>query len=253
MDQRTRIRLQMEDQSQQQQTEAEKPTAEHDTRSPSAEASPAQSLLQMQRTQGNQAVQRLVGHVQRVPYENGGELDEDLSQQINSKRGSGQSLDNQVADSMSQQMGFDFSGVNVHTDTTADRLSRSIGARAFTTGSDIFFKSGEYNPGSSDGQGLLAHELTHVVQQGGQPPSGGNLTVGPASDSYESEADQLASSLTSGDGLQRQPVDEEEGEEIVAMKRDDIQREALEEEEMLQMKRDDLQRESLPEEEELQA
>jgi len=46
-------------------------------------------------------------------------------------------------------------------------LNKQVGARAFTTGSDIFFRQGEYNPDSSAGQKLLAHELTHVVQQGG--------------------------------------------------------------------------------------
>jgi hypothetical protein len=57
--------------------------------------------------------------------------------------------------------------VNIHADSEADSLNKQVGARAFTTGSDIFFRQGEYNPASSNGQELLAHELTHVVQQGG--------------------------------------------------------------------------------------
>ncbi len=64
-------------------------------------------------------------------------------------------------------MGSDFSRVKVHTDQTADTLNRSIQARAFTTGNDVFFRQGEYNPQSRGGQELIAHELTHVVQQGG--------------------------------------------------------------------------------------
>jgi len=67
----------------------------------------------------------------------------------------------------------DFSGVKVHTGNQSDMLNRSISARAFTTGSDIFFRSGEYNPSISSGQTLLAHELTHVVQQGGAPSTAG--------------------------------------------------------------------------------
>ena len=63
-------------------------------------------------------------------------------------------------------MGSDFSSVRIHTGQESDSLNRSLSARAFTTGSDIFFRSGEYNPGSTQGQQLLAHELTHVVQQG---------------------------------------------------------------------------------------
>ncbi|MEZ4450376.1 MAG: DUF4157 domain-containing protein [Nannocystaceae bacterium] len=64
-------------------------------------------------------------------------------------------------------LGADLSGVRVHDDAGADRLSRSLGARAFTTGRDIFFRRGAFDPSSAGGAHLLAHELTHVVQQGG--------------------------------------------------------------------------------------
>jgi Domain of unknown function (DUF4157) len=66
---------------------------------------------------------------------------------------------------MGQAMGTDFSRVRVHTDGQSDRLNRSIQAKAFTTGQDVFFRQGAYNPGSRGGQELIAHELTHVVQQ----------------------------------------------------------------------------------------
>jgi hypothetical protein len=244
MSERDRIRLEVEERAQKQEHDSQQDNAEH---SPPAE----HHILQMQRTQGNQAVQRLVSSVQRVPFEEGGELDDELSGQINSARGTGSTLDTSTAESMGQQMDYDFSGVNVHTGSDADRLSRSIGAKAFTTGSDIFFKSGEYNPGSSAGQNLLAHELTHVVQQGGQAPSGGNLTVGPASDSYESEADSMAASLTMGGGdMQRETMDDED---MLQAKRDDVQRESVpEEEDEILLKRDDIQRESIEDEEMLQ-
>jgi hypothetical protein len=67
---------------------------------------------------------------------------------------------------MEGAMGTDFSSVRVHTGSESDSLNKSLSARAFTTGSDIFFRSGEYNPATTQGQQLLAHELTHVVQQG---------------------------------------------------------------------------------------
>ena len=67
---------------------------------------------------------------------------------------------------MEQAFGADFGGVRVHTDSDSDALSQSLQARAFTTGKDIFFSSGEYDPSSSAGQHLLAHELTHTIQQG---------------------------------------------------------------------------------------
>jgi hypothetical protein len=68
---------------------------------------------------------------------------------------------------MGQAMGADFSGVKVHTDSQSDQLNQSIQAKAFTTGQDVFFRQGAYDPGSREGQELIAHELTHVVQQNG--------------------------------------------------------------------------------------
>jgi hypothetical protein len=68
---------------------------------------------------------------------------------------------------MEGAMGADFSGVRVHTGSEAAGLSQDLSAQAFTYGSDIYFNEGKYNPGSTDGQKLLAHELTHTVQQGG--------------------------------------------------------------------------------------
>jgi Domain of unknown function (DUF4157) len=95
------------------------------------------------------------------------EASKDLESAINSVRGSGQPLDVGLQQSMGQAMGADFSGVKVHTDTRANQLNQSIQAKAFTTGQDVFFRQGEYNPGSRGGQELIAHELTHVVQQNG--------------------------------------------------------------------------------------
>lgn len=81
--------------------------------------------------------------------------------------GSGQALADDTRQPMERAFGADFSRVKVHTDAQADQLNRSIQARAFTTGQDIFFRQGEHSPGTRAGQELLAHELTHVVQQNG--------------------------------------------------------------------------------------
>ena len=89
----------------------------------------------------------------------------DLETSINQARGGGMPLAENLQRSMGKAMGADFSGVKVHTDSQSDQLNKSIQARAFTTGQDVFFRQGEYNPGSRGGQELLAHELTHVVQQ----------------------------------------------------------------------------------------
>ena len=95
------------------------------------------------------------------------DVNEDVEQSIHAKSGSGQAIPDVHREMFESAMGRDFSGVNIHADSDADGLNKQVGARAFTTGSDIFFRQGEYNPASSGGQELLAHELTHVVQQGG--------------------------------------------------------------------------------------
>jgi hypothetical protein len=97
----------------------------------------------------------------------GGEASTDLDSAINRARGGGQPLDAGLQRSMGQAMGADFSGVKVHTDAQSDQLNQSIQAKAFTTGQDVFFRQGAYDPGSRGGQELIAHELTHVVQQSG--------------------------------------------------------------------------------------
>jgi hypothetical protein len=98
----------------------------------------------------------------------GGEASADLTDTINSARGSGLPLDTGLQRAMGEVMGADFSGVKVHTDAQSDQLNQSIQAKAFTTGQDVFFRQGAYQPGNQRGQELIAHELTHVVQQNGR-------------------------------------------------------------------------------------
>ncbi|MBD2363024.1 DUF4157 domain-containing protein [Anabaena minutissima FACHB-250] len=105
--------------------------------------------------------------IQRQGGLEGGEATANLESAITSARGGGQPLDSGVQERMSAAMGADFSGVRVHADAQSDELNRSIQAKAFTTGQDVFFRQGEYQPGSRGGQELIAHELTHVVQQNG--------------------------------------------------------------------------------------
>jgi hypothetical protein len=89
-----------------------------------------------------------------------------LTSAINSARGRGQPLEPSLQRQMGQAMGVDFHGVKIHTNDRADSLNKSLQSRAFTTKQDIFFKQGEYKPWDRQGQELIAHELTHVVQQG---------------------------------------------------------------------------------------
>lgn len=80
--------------------------------------------------------------------------------------GSGRSMSGSVINFFEPRFGYDFSNVKIHTDANADTVNRKLNSRAFTVGNEIYFRRGEYNPGSFEGKRLLAHELTHVVQQG---------------------------------------------------------------------------------------
>jgi len=103
--------------------------------------------------------------IQRVSFENGGPVNGDIESTIESARSSGQAMDSSIRGQMENAFSADFSGVRVHTDAQSHSLNQSIQAKAFTTGSDIFFSKGAYDPASPNGQELLGHELTHVVQQ----------------------------------------------------------------------------------------
>ncbi|MCA9957910.1 MAG: DUF4157 domain-containing protein [Anaerolineales bacterium] len=184
------------------------------------------TVTQMQQTVGNTAVQRFLAQ-----RSGGGplEVEDDVAHTINGRRGQGSALDESLAAKAGQVMGQDFSGVRVHTDNHADQLSQQLQAKAFTTGSDIFFRQGEYNPGSAAGQHLISHELTHVAQQGGTAPVQAKMTVNDPNDQYEVEADRVADMVMSQTetAVQRQG-DIPEEEEL-------LQRQEVEEdEEMLQ-------------------
>jgi len=147
------------------------------------------NMRQLQRTLGNQAVGRLLtktgsaqSAIQRqlTPEKEeklmmkpatpgvgpeGGKVPPQVESAINRARGSGQPLESTVQKQMSHKLGHDFSGVRIHTGSEADTLNQQLSAKAFTTGRDIFFRRGTYNPASNSGRQLIAHELSHVVQQ----------------------------------------------------------------------------------------
>jgi hypothetical protein len=79
----------------------------------------------------------------------------------------GRPLDGQARAFMEPRFGADFGGVRVHTDARAAESARAVDAVAYTVGSDVVFGAGEYRPGTAAGDRLIAHELAHVVQQGG--------------------------------------------------------------------------------------
>jgi hypothetical protein len=124
----------------------------------------------------------------------GFELDDKTARRINEARGGGQPLDGALQEQMGASLVRDFNEVRIHTGAEADDLNRRLSARAFTIGSDIFFTRGAYDPNSISGRELIAHELIHVVQQrnGGVSGDARGMTVRPAGDEFEQEADKLS-------------------------------------------------------------
>ncbi len=222
-------------------------------------------LLHMQRTAGNAAVNALLSSrpargtaVQRTAAVAEGEKDTNIGERIRAASGRGSPLGGDVQRTLESGLGANMSNVNVHTDSEADHLARSVDSVAFTTGSDIFFRSGAYNPGTSEGMHLLAHEATHTVQQAQGPVSGtptaGGVSVSDPSDSYERAAEASAANVMSGAGVsaqrmaagsagaavQREAAEEEEVQTMRSSQFESVQREAEgaeEEEEQVQTMR----------------
>jgi len=204
-------------------------------------------IVTLQNQIGNGAVQRLLA---QRSGQGPTELDDDTASRINSARGGGQALDGATQEEMGSAMGQDFSNVRVHTSSESDQLNQDLGAKAFTTGQDVFFRDGAYNPNSGSGQELIAHELTHVVQQSsGAVSSGGKMAVNDLGDRFEAEADSVAKAVTSTDVAP--PVQRQAEEEEIQTKLD-VQRAEEEEEIQMQEEEEDLaQMQEMTEEEEL--
>jgi pyrrolidone-carboxylate peptidase len=103
--------------------------------------------------------------IQRSSQAEGTVASEEITSRINSTKGGGSPLPSESRTFMESRFGTDFSGVRIHTGDYAAQLSGDLNAQAFTTGNDIYFNAGKFQPHSSTGNHLLAHELTHVVQQ----------------------------------------------------------------------------------------
>jgi hypothetical protein len=160
---------------------------------------------QMQRGYGNsyvgQVIQRKCEDCEKKEIQRKGEGD--LSsvpegfEATMERSGAGQPLDDGTRSFMESRFGQDFGDVRVHTDSAAAEASKQIQAQAFTTGRDIYFGRGRYQPQSTDGKKLVAHELTHVLQQTGEIQA--KLIVGQSHDAYEQEAESVANKITHSD------------------------------------------------------
>lgn len=133
---------------------------------------------------------------------------------LNSLRSPGQPLDEPTRTFVEARFGQDFSHVRVHTDSQAAASAEVVNAKAYTVGHHVVFGRSQFAPASPQGHWLLAHELTHVIQQGHAGPSSSNVVILPPETSAEREADQSASHVlgfagrpslhSASAGLQRQ-------------------------------------------------
>ena len=112
----------------------------------------------------------------------------------------GDPLDAGIREFMEAGFGFDFGGVRVHTDSRAADSSKAINAKAYTIGQDVVFGAGKYSPGSGEGKKLIAHELSHVVQQFGNVSIGGQLEISKPWDESERAADDIADLVVDSSG-----------------------------------------------------
>ena len=113
-------------------------------------------------------------------------------------RSSGQALDANTRASMESRFGHDFSDVRIHTDPRAAASARAVDALAYTVGRDIVFGAGQFGAGRRNSEELLAHELTHVVQQGHTAAQNLPLSVAPPDGVLENEAQRTARQISNG-------------------------------------------------------
>jgi uncharacterized protein DUF4157 len=142
------------------------------------------AIHHLQRSAGNESVGTLLESEEQSP----------VKDVLRSSGGS--PLDSPTRSFMEERMGHDFSDVRVHTGGQATESARSVNAQAYTVGSDIVFQSDKYSPESDSGKRMLAHELTHVVQQRSGPvdgtPAPGGINISHPSDRFEQAAEHSA-------------------------------------------------------------
>jgi len=135
----------------------------------------------MQQIYGNRVIQRLADDASPV------ELDNEVALRINTSRGKGNPLDKEITQAMNSAFFHNFSDVRVHDDFEAGDLAHELHARAFTVGNDIFVKNGALDLHTQQGEDILSHELTHVVQQSEATGNANTLVIQPV---LEQEADR---------------------------------------------------------------
>jgi hypothetical protein len=140
------------------------------------------------------------------------QITDEMADEIRNIRSGGTSLDARTKGLMEANFGYDFGNVRIHTDERAAKSAHLVNALAYTVGSDIVFGEGQYAPKTSEGRRLLAHELTHVVQQGMAGYSGASAAMPVEQKAGETGAEIRANVTTrvhapvESGTIQRQPA-----------------------------------------------
>lgn|GEM_PF-2588914 len=145
----------------------------------------------LQRTMGNRSVRQVLQRSAHSFFKEQNEVPSIVQSVVD--RGGGQPLDPATQHLMESRFGVDFSQVRVHTDSMAAESAQAVNAKVYTVNNDVIFGSGQYHPETVLGKSLLAHELTHVVQQANGLKS--KLMISQPRDQYEQEADRVAQSI----------------------------------------------------------
>ncbi|WP_436771019.1 eCIS core domain-containing protein [Yinghuangia sp. YIM S09857] len=149
----------------------------------------------LQRAVGNRAVRAMLAEERAVdePTRQRAAQEPEPKSSVHDVVGSGGSpMDTDTRTDMEARLGADFGDVRIHTDGQAHESAKDVGAHAYTVGSDVVFQRDKYDPASHEGKTMLAHELTHVIQQRNGPVEGtqtsGGIRVSDPSDRFEREA-----------------------------------------------------------------
>ena len=170
--------------------------------SPVNDAQRARALGSIQQLYGNHYVQRMFassGSGESAPVQRQAAGAPDTTAAPPANGSTGHPLDVDTLAFMEPRLGRDLGDVRVHTDNQAAQAARDLSADAFTTGRDIYFAPGQYDPGGTSGRGLLAHELTHVVQQSQGTVSPG---ISQPGDTHERQAEAVQNAVTAGANTQ---------------------------------------------------
>jgi hypothetical protein len=177
-------------------------TADHDTHGPTAGATAAGRASASEHLLGGRAPMPS-GLLRKADGDDHGEVAPDADAHVGrAEAGSGAPLPAALRSQFEGSLGHDLGDVRVHTGADSAAAAESVNARAFALGNNIHFGAGQYDPASTDGQRLLAHEVVHTVQQQGSAPRAQfKLAVSSPGDAHEVEADTLADQM-----IARQPA-----------------------------------------------